>query len=232
MGFGVFSTLFLWVLTQRFPTILGWNYYEILFISSFNMFCYSFSLLFFIQIQEIDYYVRNGEFDRILVRPMNSLFQFATIRFNINSLGTVLYSLIVLFYSGYHAKDWGIMSITQAIVLIVCGVIVSFSIHLFIGATSFLTMQSGGFFQLKEVIYENVCNYPINIFSQGIQLFLTFILPIGFIGFYPSAGLLNKSSTLLGDLVLPICILFSLVLFIVSYVFWNFAIKSYSGSGS
>ncbi|HDR7761775.1 hypothetical protein COK37_20750 [Bacillus thuringiensis] len=230
--FGIFSTLFIWVLTRNFPSVAGWNFYEILFVSSFNMLSYSLGLLFFIHIMEIDHFVRNAEFDRILIRPMNSLLQFASKQFNINSLGTVIYAIGALIYAGFHIEGWTIVTILYTVLLIICGSIVSVSIHLILGSTSFITLQSGGLFQMLDTIYTNVDNYPIIIFPKWIQVFLTFILPIGFIGYYPSAGLLGKGSYLFNDYIILVCIGVTAILAILSYMFWNFCIKFYSGAGS
>ncbi|MBK5345593.1 ABC-2 family transporter protein [Bacillus mycoides] len=230
--FGIFSTLFIWVLTRNFPSIAGWNFYEILFISSFNMLSYSLGLLLFIHIMDIDHYVRNAEFDRILVRPMNALLQFASKQININSLGTVIYAVSALIYAGVHISGWSAVSILYTVLLIICGTIVSISIHLIIGSTAFITLQSGGLFQMLDNIYTNVDNYPVTIFPKWVQFFLTFILPIGFIGFYPSAGLLGKGSYLLNDNLILICLAVSLILSILSYIIWHVSIKFYSGAGS
>lgn len=232
MGFGIFSTLFLWILTRNFPNIIGWNFYEILFVSSFNMFCYSFSLIFFIQIQDIDNYVRNGEFDRILIRPMDSLLQFAALRFNINSLGTVLYSLTTLIYAMVHIPNWDAVSVGKMSLLMISGIIVSLSVQLILGSTAFITLQSAGLFQLQEVVYGNMSNYPITIFSKGIQFFLTFILPIGFIGFYPSTAILGKGNVFFGQDSWLICVMVAFILGIVGYLLWNRSIQRYSGAGS
>ncbi|MDR0267456.1 ABC-2 family transporter protein [Paenibacillus sp.] len=233
MSFGIFSTLFLWVLTQRFPVIVGWNFYEILFNASFNMFCYSLALALFIQLQDIDFYVRNAEFDRILVRPMNTLLQFACKRINLNGIGTVGYSLIVLLYAGYHVRDWDFLSLASAVLLIFCGLVTAIAIHLIIASISFITLQTRGFFEMKEVVYGNVCDYPLAVFSRGTQYFLSFIFPLAFIGFYPSMYLLGKTGdNIFGDYILIACVGGAFLLAILGYVMWNSSLRRYSGAGS
>lgn len=233
MSFGIFQTLFLWVLTRSFPVITGWNFNEILFNSAFTMFCYSLSLALFMQLQEIDFYVRKADFDRILVRPMNPLLQFACKRINLNGIGTVGYSFIVLLYSGYHVRNWDFFSVIQAVILMICGFVASVSIHLIIASTSFKTLQSGGLFEMKEVIYDNVSDYPLSVFSKGIQTFLTFFFPIALIGFYPSVYLLGKGNGILfSEFALLICIAGSGVLACLGYAIWTLALRSYSGAGS
>ncbi len=125
---------------------------------------------------EIDHFVRNAEFDRILIRPMNSLLQFASKQFNINSLGTVIYAIGALIYAGFHIEGWTIVTILYTVLLIICGSIVSVSIHLILGSTSFITLQSGGLFQMLDTIYTNVDNYPIIIFPKWIQVFFNFYI--------------------------------------------------------
>lgn len=232
MCFGIFSTLFIWVLTQRFPSIAGWNFHEVLFNASFSMFSYSLGLVFFIQFLNMDETVRRGEFDRMLVRPINPLLQFACTNLNINSFGTVGYSFAVLIYSGIHVRDWDILSLLIAAVLIICGFLTSSAIHLIIASTAFFTLQSAGLFALKEVIYNNVSDYPLTIFTKGTQYFLTFIIPIGFIGFYPSSYLLAEGKkTLVGEWALVVCPTVALLLVSLGYFIWSKGIRQYSSSG-
>ena len=75
--------------------------------------------------------------------------------------------------------------------------------------------------------------YPLNIYPRYIQLILTFVLPYGFINFYPVVNLLKKhelafGGTLLGALFPAIAIL----LFVISIWAWNNSIKKYSSVGS
>lgn len=232
MSIGVFSTLIVWVLTERFYSIAGWTFYEILFMVSFTGLCYSLGLVFFIQLLEIDGVLLNGDFDRFLVRPMNTLFQLTCTRLNINGLGNVCYFLVVLILSGSQVRDWDFYSISICVLLIICGFLTSSSIHIIIATTAFRTLQSGGLFSIKATIYENVSNYPLTVFSKPIQFLLTFILPIGFIGFYPSVALLDSQQQWLGSNVLAVCILFAIALPLLSYYLWHRAIKNYMSSGS
>ncbi|MCU5480536.1 ABC-2 type transport system permease protein [Bacillus sp. TE9106W] len=230
--YGIFSTLFAWVLTSKFPIISGWNFYEMLFNISFNLLCYSLTTVFFV-VHDIDTFVRNGEFDRILIRPMNSLFQFVSRRLDINTIGVVIYAIGTLFYSGSHLRYWDALSIMMAVVLLICGFITSTSISLILASTAFKTLQARGLFTIKEVCYENFCEYPLNIFSRPIQYIFTVIVPMGFIGFYPSVTLLNKSGlSIVKNVTFWWCVVVAFILLTLSVSIWNQCIKSYSSAGS
>lgn len=230
--YGIFSTLFAWVLTNKFPTISSWNFYEMLFNISFNLLCYSLTAVFFV-VHDIDSFVRNAEFDRILVRPMNTLFQFVSRRLGLNTIGVVIYAVGTLLYSGAHLRHWDGLSIVMTIVLLFCGFVTSTSISLILASTAFKTLQTRGLFAVKEVIYENFCEYPLNMFSRPIQYLFTVIIPMGFIGFYPSVTLLHKSGlTILHTDTFWWCVGAAIVLATLSCLIWNRCIKSYTSAGS
>ncbi|MBO8162795.1 MAG: ABC-2 family transporter protein [Brevibacillus sp.] len=232
-GSGAFTIVFLYVLTRKLPSLAGWNFYEVVFLASMSMISYSLSFLFFIQLQEIDYYIRFAEFDRILVRPLNPLFQFVCKRININSIGPALFGMGALCYSGYHLRDWDLPSILITGLLMVCGTIICSSILLFIASFSFRFLQSGGLFELREAIYDNVSDFPITFFPKWFQAFLTFVLPQAFMGFYPGVYLIGRSEeSMFGNWVLLACLVACIGCATISYYTWSRAIRAYAGAGS
>ncbi|UFJ42476.1 ABC-2 family transporter protein [Brevibacillus humidisoli] len=232
-GSGAFSIAFLYVLTRKIPVLAGWSFYEVVFIASMSMISYSVSFIFFIQLQEIDYYIRFAEFDRILVRPLNPLFQFICKRINVNSVGPTAFATGTLIYSGYHLRDWDLLSILLTVLLLFCGTVVCTSILLLIASVAFRFLQSGGLFELREAIYDNVSDFPITFFPKWFQAFLTFVLPQGFMGFYPAVYLIGRSDqSMFGNSVLLACLVATVCFALLSYYAWSRAIRSYAGAGS
>lgn len=232
-GSGAFSITFLYILTRKIPILAGWTFHEVVFLASLNMISYSLCLLFFIQLQEIDYYIRFAEFDRILVRPLNPLFQFMAKRINVNSIGPTSFALGTLIYSGYHLRDWDLPSIALTGLLILCGTTICASILLLIAAFAFSTLQSGGLFELRESVYDNISDFPITFFPKWFQWFLTYILPQGFMGFYPGVYLIGRSEeSMFGSWLLTACLGATVFFAMLSYFAWSRAIRRYAGAGS
>ena len=88
----VFGIAVVWLIFGKVPNLLGWSFYEILLIygfsllpmSLFNML--SINLYYFSQT-----YIIEGKFDRVLLRPVNSLFQILFEQFRLVGFQTVTF---------------------------------------------------------------------------------------------------------------------------------------------
>ncbi|MDP6433039.1 MAG: ABC-2 family transporter protein, partial [Candidatus Scalindua sp.] len=63
----------LFVLLNRFHQIKGWTMGEMVFLYSLHAFAYGLTNLIFSQLINFDKMVVDGEFDRVLVRPLSPL---------------------------------------------------------------------------------------------------------------------------------------------------------------
>jgi ABC-2 type transport system permease protein len=71
-------------------------------------------------------------------------------------------------------------------------------------------------------------DYPLDIYNPIIVFILTFIIPLGFINYYPAQLFLGKGLVLAAYLA-P---LVGIIMFIVSYSLWKYGIKNYTSTGS
>jgi ABC-2 type transport system permease protein len=75
--------------------------------------------------------------------------------------------------------------------------------------------------------------YPLSIFPRGIQMLLTFLVPVGFISFYPALDFVgpNDSFALPIDLALFTPAV-GAVLFLLAYAIFHRGLKRYESAGS
>ena len=72
--------------------------------------------------------------------------------------------------------------------------------------------------------------YPLSIFGKGLKFLFTFILPIGFIAYYPAGFFLGKQGN---EVVLSyISPIIGVLFFGVSCKIWEFFAERYAGTGS
>ena len=77
---------------------------------------------------------------------------------------------------------------------------------------------------------KNFCDYPIQIYSKGLQFLLTFIVPYALTGYYPVANLLGKDYPNLWIAYISPVIAF--VMAINAYIFWHIGLKHYGSTGA
>src|SRR5690349_6756279 len=67
------SFFFLWAVLSRFPNLRGWTILELFFLFSLRLLFHGLHVVIFSGVQFIGPYVRQGDFDRILLRPFDTL---------------------------------------------------------------------------------------------------------------------------------------------------------------
>jgi ABC-2 type transport system permease protein len=70
--------------------------------------------------------------------------------------------------------------------------------------------------------------YPLSIYHGAIRILLTWIIPYGFVSFYPASYLLGRD---VGQLVWLSPIV-ALVFIFIAYRAWLFGLRHYSSTGS
>ncbi len=65
----------LWIVLARFPQMNGWTFRDMAFLYGLWMLAHALHNTLFSTIGDIPDHIRDGEFDRILVRPLDTLFQ-------------------------------------------------------------------------------------------------------------------------------------------------------------
>ncbi|HTD36053.1 MAG TPA: ABC-2 family transporter protein, partial [Candidatus Limnocylindrales bacterium] len=75
--------------------------------------------------------------------------------------------------------------------------------------------------------------YPITIYSRGVRLLLTFVVPFAFMNYFPARYFLHKAHE--GAMLpAPVGLLtpaIGVVAVAIAYVFWRIGLNRYSGVG-
>jgi ABC-2 type transport system permease protein len=75
--------------------------------------------------------------------------------------------------------------------------------------------------------------YPLNIYPWILQLIFTFLIPIGFISYYPASEFLGKESGFHIPLSMALWTpVVGIVCFIISQFIFSIGMKKYESSGS
>lgn len=215
--------------------INGWTYNEFLFMYSLNLITYGIAALFFWNpMTNMTQDIRRGELDRCLVFPVRPFSHIIMKNFNHTYLGNVILSIIILVYSlikiqfTINASKFFVL-----LMVIIGGTLIQASIMIFAGALSFFGINSQMFLETTVLGIRWCVNYPVNIYSDWIQVFLSFVVPYAFVNFYPAVILLHKSSI---HIWIPQfeygTFLVGISLFVISIKLWNYGINKYESAGA
>lgn len=221
---------FILVLFQRVPTLRGWTFYEVLFIYAFSLIPLGLFNVVSLNLYEFgETYIIEGKFDRILLRPINSLFQVVFEAFRLESLQEVVMGLAILAYcSPKLGITWGPIEIALLIVMAVSGAVIYVAIFLLLTSVSFWLEDRIG---ISPPVFNMIAfgRYPMTIYNAAIQFLLSWIIPLAFASFYPTTGFLKRGDFAFYFYFVPVMaiIAFSLSLFV-----WNRGVRQYSSTGS
>ncbi len=219
---------------HRFKTISGWTLGEMAFLYGLLIFSQGITALIFNSLNTFEEFTIQGNFDRVLIRPLNPLAQILCSRFEISSVSNFFIGATALIFgSRLSGIEWTLGKLLMLPTVIVGAVLILGGIRVFVAAAAFWTIRNRSLvhtvvYSSKECIY-----YPISIYNGAVQFFLTFIFPLAFVNYYPSTYFLNKSGdTLMHPLLQYLTPLVGVVVFSGSLFFWKKGMGKYQGTGN
>jgi len=224
-------TVFLGVyfMFSLFEEVEGFTFSEVLL--SFAVMLMAFSLAEMLG-RGFDIFPRmlgNGQFDRALVRPRSIIFQTLAMQIDFTRLGRFTQALLVFVYA-IPTSDvlWTPDRIFTLFLMVVCGSLVFFALFMIYAAFSFFTIEGLEFMNIFTDGGQQFGRYPFSIYGEGILRFLTFVIPLALIQYYPLLYLLGREDSLLYMFAPLISTLFLLP----AYGFFRFGLRKYKSTGS
>lgn len=223
------NLIFILVVFGHTSLLNGWNKDEIIFMYGFFLVPFALFSTFFNIWDFNERYIVKGELDRILTRPIHSLFQIILERIELESLLGVITGLAVMFYSGSRlgvAVKW--YDPFLFLVFVIGGALVYGGVFIMIACISFWADARTSIMPMMYNI-SNYGRYPVDIYNQVIRFVLTWVLPFAFVGAYPSAYFLGKREWYGYAFLTPVI---GIVFFVLSVLLWNQGVKKYRGAGN
>jgi ABC-2 type transport system permease protein len=222
--------IFIWVIYQKIPQIHGWDFWEVIFIYALINFTTGVSQLFFEGTWRIGFLVNSGELDRMLLRPVPLILQVLSCAVGMNGLGNILVGAIMLVNAFRHVHiDWTWEKGMLGIVLFISVIITRTAINLISNSLSFWTHAPNNALPMMVSSLAEFAKFPITIYSYGVQLFFSLILPYAFVSFFPAAYLFDKQGLGWIGLLTPLA---SIYCVIVGVSIFKKGVSQYEGAGS
>jgi viologen exporter family transport system permease protein len=225
LGFG-----FVLVLFTKIPKLQDWSFYEILFLYGFSLIPLGFfNVVSWNLYQFGDIYIIQGKFDRIMLRPVDTLFQVLFEKFRLESLQEVVTGSFVVAIAVKHLHvPWPASDYLWFILMVASGALIYLAVFLMLTAVSF-------WFEDRVGIVPPVFNmltfgrYPLTIYNVFIQFMLSWIIPFGFASFYPTTHFLGRSHFNTYFYLVPVV---AASFFVLALIVWNRGVENYSSTGS
>jgi ABC-2 type transport system permease protein len=221
---------FLLIVFSRVSALHGWKFEEMVFLYGFSLIpvgifnVFSWNLWMF-----ADRYLIEGRFDRVLLRPVSSIFQVLFESFRLESLESIVTGIVAVVWS---SKRLGIRFGGGDVVLFaawaISGGVIYLAIFIGLTATSFWIEDRIGIsppvFNLMQF-----GRYPLTIYDAWVRFALSFVIPFAFASFYPTARFLDRPEFLAYFWAVPLVAAISLS---IALSLWKNGVARYHSTGS
>lgn len=226
VSFNVF--LGIYFMFRRFHSVGGFTYNEVLLCFGITLMEFSLAESVARGFDTFDGIIRQGEFDRVLVRPRNEILQVLGSRIEFSRIGRILQAIVIFSY-GFAVSDikWTFEKILTVLFMLVGGTVVFSSIFLIYASICFFTIEGLEFINIFTDGAREYGKYPVCIYGKRILLLCTFVIPYALIQYYPLLYLLDRGKPFYCLLPAAAC------LFILPcLLFWKIGVRHYTSCGS
>jgi ABC-2 type transport system permease protein len=221
---------FLLIVFSRVPAVQGWTFPEMVFLYGFSLIplgifnVFSWNLYLF-----ADRYLIEGRFDRVLLRPVASIFQVLFEAFRLESLQETLTGIGAVVWAVHRmGVRYGPIDLVLFVAWAVCGAVIYLAIFVALTATSFWIEDRIG---ISPPIFNlmQFGRYPLTIYDGWVRFTLSFVIPFAFASFYPTAHFLRHPEFLREFWAVPFVAALTLSL---SLAVWKSGVARYHSTGS
>ena len=218
-----------WVIFDSIPNLAGWSLMEMVFIYAFYMIAISPMQILFDNFWDLRFQIQQGTFIKYYFRPLNMMFYFVSEVFDLKGLTQLVAGIILLFYSGSQLHvTWTLFRIALLFITLFSAALVQISIIVSASCAAFWVIDSFPVLGLAWKLRE-FSPYPMSIFDGAFRFAFTYVIPIGFVAFYPSQLFLRPSQV---SSLIYFSPLIGIGLFTLTYWIWTKGVNSYTGTGS
>ncbi|MEM7033023.1 MAG: ABC-2 family transporter protein [Chloroflexota bacterium] len=224
------------LILQRFKTVGGWTWAEVVFAYSLGQIAFGITEILFEGFTPDNFRqrIRLGQLDQLLLRPVSPMLQILGSELHFLAATRSIQGLVILGITiNLLQLEWT-WNQWLYLPLVLLGGVGFFSSLFIIGATvNIWTVEATQTIQILTSGSLRMIAYPMHIYPNWMRRFFTYIVPAIFLNYYPSLYFLEKPDPFhmpsFAPLLTPIV---GLGMFIGALFFWQFGLKHYQSTGS
>ena len=221
----------IWILFDRFKVVKGWSFEELALIYGVMQMGFAAAESAGRGFDGFGLVVKNGDFDRVLLRPLSSIMQIAARDIQLMRIGRFFQGLVILVW-GCSQLGIDLFSTKSAVIALslVGTTCLFYGLFVLQATICFWTTETLELMNITTYGGLQAGQYPISIYNRYFQAFFTFVVPIGCVAYYPLATLLQKEAVpfWLGAVVAPLWG----VIFLAGACFaWRLGVRRYHSTG-
>ncbi len=222
----MFFFLFLFFILKGSGTLAGYTGTQVIFFFlTFNVIDII-SQFLFREVYRFRPMIVNGDFDFVLVKPVNSLFRVLMGGADVIDLITIPPLIIATIYFGSLLKP-DFTEIILYFALLLNGFLIAAAFHIVVLSLAIITME----IDHMVMIYRDITSLgrlPVDIYKQPLQMFLTYLIPVGIMITLPAKAAMG----IVGLWGVISAFIVGIVSIIIALKLWNYALTKYTSASS
>lgn len=216
------------------PTLGGWTATEVAFLYALATVPFGIGDLLVSSVERTPVYVRTGEFDRILLRPLPALFQIWALEFELRRLGKVLPPISIGIWAIINVDvDWTIGRSAVLVMALVCGTLIYSGLWIVAASISFWAVASNEAANALTYGGRSANEYPLHLYRNWIRATLGWGIPLAFVAYIPTQWLLDSANPLgLSPRLIWATPAIAAAVLAVAMGCWTVGIRHYQSTGS
>jgi ABC-2 type transport system permease protein len=224
----------IWALATRFGHISGWNLYEVSFIYGIVGVSFACAEAASYGFDYFGTFLKNGDFDRILLRPWSAPLQLAGHELTLRRIGKLAQALVVLLWA-IHANGTSMTGMRAALTIasIIGGICLFCGLFILQATVTFWTTEGLEVFNVFTYGGRETAQVPIVIYEPWLRRFFTYVVPVAAVTYFPAALILGKIEPLGTNRIFQATSpLLGVVFLLISLRLWKVGERRYCSTGS
>lgn len=222
----IFTFLFIFYLLKTTKGLAGYSTNQIIFFFlTFNVID-SVTQFLFREVYLFRRMIIRGDFDLVLVKPINSLFRVLMGGADIIDLITIPPIIGLTAYFGFLLNP-GFWDVVLYVLLLLNGFVIAAAFHIAILASAIITLE----IDHAVMIYRDIVGLgklPVDIYGKTLGGALTYLVPIGIMISLPAKAAMGLAT----PLMVTVAFVFGFLAVLISLKFWKFALTKYTSASS
>lgn len=215
----------------RYPTVGGWNIYEIALLSGIMSTAYGIYRTMAAELHNFEHYLVTGEFDNLLTRPWPTLASLLTRGFDLGRIGAAVQGMVLtaVGLSGVARPGLPVWLAFYVWLLPLAGAVIILSMNLAAATAGFWLTRIDELTILMTNAPQAAANYPISIYPTWLRRLLLGVIPVGTVAYVPLVYALGKGGS---ALYLWAPFMAAVVFITLSLRLWRLGERHYQSTGS
>ena len=226
-----FTFLGIFLLFERFNNIAGWTLGEVVLCFAVSTASFSIAETIARGFDRFSNMIINGDFDRVMLRPRNTILQVFGSNFDISRVGRLINSIATLIIAlNYLNIPFTFTKWIVLLMMIISGTFIFIGIFMLGAAVCFYTVEGLETINIFTDGGREIASYPLDIYNKWLKRFFTFVIPFASFNYLPLMYLVDKTNS--NPYLYMLSPLIGIIFLIPCIFIWNLGVKKYLSTGS